>query len=85
MEKPRFIKADNNNYINESSILWVKKMREMFFLCNVASSNGCTMANSVIVSKRNNPESYDYVCKILNITPNTKDDPVNDNNENIYN
>jgi hypothetical protein len=83
MEKPRFIKADNNNYINESSILWVKKIREMFFLCNVASSIGCTMANSVLVTKSKNPESYDYVCKMLNITSNTKDDV--ETNEKVYN
>lgn len=53
--KSSFIKTDNNYFINEQSIVWVKKMNECLKVTTVHTDSMCNIHK---ICKLNNPNSY---------------------------
>jgi hypothetical protein len=52
-----YLKTDDNKLINETNIIWVKKMNDCLHVC--VKSTGCvTTLDTHKICKVNNPESY---------------------------
>jgi hypothetical protein len=57
MKNPSFIKTDENRFINEKCILWVKQIDECLEVCMRA--NGCKPKhNTHTICKNITPDSY---------------------------
>ena len=66
MEKNKatlYLKTDNNTIINETSIIWVKKMNDCLEVC--AKSTGCSLrgGDTHRICKFNNIDSYNKLNK----------------------
>ena len=58
--KNTYLKTDDNRILNQTSILWAKKMSECFEVCMV--SKGCKVGlNTHTICKSNNPMSYNIL------------------------
>jgi hypothetical protein len=59
-----YIKTDENIFINEKCIKWVKKMSDCLEVCT--KSNGCIAnENTHTICKINNPHSYNKLNKFF--------------------
>jgi hypothetical protein len=59
-----FIKVDNNRIINETSIIWIKKMNDCLEVCT--KSTGCNIISNIDthrICKLNNIDSYNKLNK----------------------
>lgn len=54
--KSSYIKTDNNTFINEQNIIWVKQMNDCL---TVATMETGALCNKYKICKLNNPHSYD--------------------------
>ena len=54
--KSSYIKTDNNTFINEQNIVWVKQMNDCL---KVATMETSALCNTYKICKLNNPHSYD--------------------------
>jgi hypothetical protein len=61
--KSSYIKTDENKFINEKSIIWVKKMSDCLEVCT--RPRGCTFIDSYKICKINNPDSYDKLNNLI--------------------
>jgi len=62
--KSTYIKIDENKFINEKSIIWIKKMSDCLEVCT--RRRGCSFIDSYKICKFNNPDSYDKVNNLIN-------------------
>lgn len=61
-----YIKADNNRIINETCIIWVKKVNDCLEVCT--KSTGCNVFSYIDthkICKLNNPYSYNKLNKLF--------------------
>ena len=56
-----FLKTDENKIINKKHIRWVKKMGDCLAVCN--KSDACSINDTHIICKLNNPDSYNNLNK----------------------
>jgi hypothetical protein len=62
INKPVYIKTDNNRIINEKCIRWVQKIDECLEICT--KSDGCSYGvDTHKLCKINNPDSYEKINK----------------------
>jgi hypothetical protein len=61
--KLKYIKTDDNKFIKEKSIIWVKKMSDCLKICT--KRKGCSSIGSYKICKSNNPDSYDKVNNLI--------------------
>jgi hypothetical protein len=61
--KTTYIKTDERKFINEKSIIWVKKMSDCLEVC--VRRSGCSFMDSYKICKSNNPDSYDKVNNLI--------------------
>ena len=66
--KTVYLKTDNNTFINEKCIRWVKEMSDCLEVC--IKIPGCDNKNTHKICKVNNPDSYNKLNEHLN-----KNDP----------
>ncbi len=53
----KYLKADDNKIINETNIIWVKKMNDCLYVCT-KTTGCCSTIDAHKVCKLNSPESY---------------------------
>lgn len=58
-----YIKTDENIYINEKCIIWVKKMDDCLKICT--KRKGCTFLDTFTICKSTNPENYDKLNNLI--------------------
>lgn len=58
----KFVKTDDNFYINSMYIAWIKQMDECLEIC--AKTNGCGKRDTHKICKINNPKNYDFLMKL---------------------
>lgn len=76
IEHVRYIKADRGYFIREEKIRWAKHIRgEAFYVCS--NMCGCSLVDTLDVSKDKNPESYEYLLKLFGIEEDGLKDGVN--------
>ena len=62
--KSSYIKTDRNKYINEKSIIWVKKMNDCLEVCT--RRRGCNALEPPDkICKSNSPDSYDKLNNLI--------------------
>jgi hypothetical protein len=59
--KINFIPTDNNTFINEQCIKWVKKLDECLYICT--KSTGCNDYTTHKICKLTMPNSYNMINK----------------------
>lgn len=68
--KSSYIKTDNNTFLNEKNIVWVKQMNDCL---KVATMQTGALCNTYKICKLNSPDSYNKLCdKIKHIENDTK-------------
>ncbi len=64
-DKYLYIKTDDNKFINEKSIIWVKKMNECLEVCT--RRRGCNLIEPAYkICKSISPNSYDKLNELIN-------------------
>lgn len=63
--KTVFFKTDDNTFINEHCIRWVKKMDDCLEVC--IKTSGCTPKDTHKICKINNPSNYNKLKEHLNV------------------
>lgn len=61
--RDKFIKADNDKFINPLFVRWIKKADECFYICS--KMDGCYDHQTHKVCKSNNSTSYGKLLKMF--------------------
>jgi len=62
--KTVYLKTDDNKFINENCIRWVKQISDCLEVCIKVA--GCDNKNTLKICKMNNPDSYNKLNEQLN-------------------
>ena len=65
-----FLKINKDTVVNESKIIWVKKMGDILHFCT--NKNGCIIdkksIDTIKCDKKTDPEEFNYLCKNYGFT-----------------